>query len=70
MALLLTLNRKVHKAYNRTREGNFNLDGLLGFNLHGKTVGIVGTGKIGAAFAAICKGFGMKILCYDVHENQ
>lgn len=51
MALLLTLNRKINKAYNRTREGNFALEGLMGFNLHGKTVGIIGTGKIGSHFA-------------------
>lgn len=65
MALLLTINRRTHKAYNRTREFNFSLSGLCGFDLHGKTVGIIGTGKIGRIFADICKGFGMNILAYD-----
>ena len=65
MALLLTLNRKIHKAYNRTREFNFSLAGLSGFDLHGKTVGVIGTGKIGRIFADICRGFGMNILAYD-----
>lgn len=65
MALLLTSIRRIHKAYNRTREFNFSLNGLTGFDLHGKTVGIVGTGKIGRVFMDICKGFGMKILAYD-----
>ncbi len=65
MAMLLTVNRKTHKAYNRTREFNFSLAGLSGFDLYGKTVGIIGTGKIGRIFADICRGFGMKILAYD-----
>ena len=65
MAMLLTVNRKTHKAYNRTREFNFSLAGLSGFDLHGKTVGIIGTGKIGRIFADICRGFGMNILAYD-----
>lgn len=65
MALLLTINRRTHKAYNRTREFNFSLQGLAGFDLHGKTVGIIGTGKIGKVFADICRGFGMNILAYD-----
>ena len=65
MALLLTINRNTHKAYSRTREFNFSLQGLAGFDLYGKTVGIVGTGKIGRVFAGICKGFGMKVLAYD-----
>ena len=65
MALLLTVNRRTHKAYNRTREFNFSLQGFTGFDLHGKTVGIIGTGKIGRVFADICRGFGMKILAYD-----
>ena len=69
MAMLLTVNRKTHKAYNRTREFNFSLAGLTGFDLHGKTVGIVGTGKIGRIFADICKGFGMNILAYDKFPN-
>ena len=66
MAMILTLNRKTHKAYNRVREQNFSLNGLLGFDLHGKTVGVVGTGNIGKAFAKIAKGFGCKILAFDV----
>ncbi|MBC5836402.1 2-hydroxyacid dehydrogenase [Flavobacterium muglaense] len=66
MALILTLNRKTHKAYNRVREQNFSLNGLLGFDLHGKTIGIIGTGNIGKAFAKIVKGFGCKILAFDV----
>lgn len=65
MALLLTINRHTHKAHARTRDFNFSLTNLCGFDLHGKTVGIVGTGKIGRVFADICKGFGMKILAYD-----
>ena len=65
MALLLSLNRKIHKSYNRTRDFNFNISGLTGFDLHGKTAGVIGTGKIGRAFIDICKGFGMKILAYD-----
>ena len=69
MALLLTINRKIHKAYNRTREFNFSLAGLTGFDLHGKTVGVIGTGKIGRIFADICKGFGMNVLAYDKFPN-
>lgn len=65
MALLLTLNRKVHKAYNRTRDFNFSLNGLIGTDLHGKTAGIIGTGRIGRVFINICRGFGMRILAYD-----
>lgn len=65
MALLLTLNRKIHRAYSRTREFNFSLNDLIGFDLHGKTMGIVGTGKIGRIFMDICKGFGLNILAYD-----
>lgn len=64
-AMLLCLNRKLHKAYIRTRDFNFSLTGMTGFDLHGKTVGIVGTGKIGKVFADISKGFGMKILAFD-----
>ena len=70
MALLLTSVRRIHKAYNRTREFNFSLAGLTGFDLHGKTVGIVGTGKIGRIFADICRGFGMRILAYDKFPAQ
>lgn len=69
MAMLLTVNRRTHKAHNRTREFNFSLQGLTGFDLHGKTVGIVGTGKIGRVFADICRGFGMRILAYDKFPN-
>ena len=65
MAMLLTSIRRIHKAYNRTREFNFSISGLTGFDLHGKTIGIIGTGKIGRIFADICRGFGMNILCYD-----
>ena len=69
MALLLTVNRHTHKAYIRTRDFNFSLSGLTGFDLHGKTVGVVGTGKIGRIFAGICKGFGMRVLAYDKFPN-
>lgn len=69
MAMLLTINRRTHKAYIRTRDFNFSLQGLAGFDLRGKTVGIVGTGKIGMVFADICKGFGMNILAYDKYPN-
>ena len=64
-ALLLTSVRRIHKAYNRTKDFNFSLNGLTGFDLHGKTVGVIGTGKIGRAFIDICRGFGMKVLAYD-----
>jgi D-lactate dehydrogenase len=70
VGMMLTLNRKFHKAFNRVREGNFAIDGLLGFDMHGKTVGVVGTGKIGAVAAGILKGFGCEILFYDVMEND
>lgn len=70
IALLMTLNRKLHKAYNRTREANFNLDGLLGVDLHGKTAGVIGTGKIGQCVVNIFLGFGCKVLCYDVFINK
>lgn len=69
MALLLTSVRRIHKAYNRTREFNFSLNGLTGFDLHGKTVGVVGTGKIGRVFIDICRGFGMRVLAYDKFPN-
>lgn len=65
IAMLLTSIRRIHKAYNRTKDHNFSLSGLTGFELHGKTVGVVGTGRIGRAFIDICHGFGMKILAYD-----
>ncbi|MHC5728725.1 MAG: 2-hydroxyacid dehydrogenase, partial [Nostoc sp.] len=69
VGLILSLNRKIHRAYNRVREGNFSLDGLLGFNLHERTVGIIGTGKIGLILGQIMKGFGCHILAYDVYRN-
>lgn len=65
IALIMTLNRKLHKAYNRTKEDNFSLNGLIGFNIHNKTVGLVGTGKIGLATAKILKGFGAKVIACD-----
>ena len=70
LALILTLNRKTHKAYNRVREGNFSLKNLMGFNLHNKTVGVVGTGQIGAAFCRVLSGFGCKIVAYDINESE
>jgi D-lactate dehydrogenase len=69
VGLILTLNRKLHRAYNRVREGNFSLEGLLGFDLHGRTVGIIGTGRIGQVVAQIMTGFGCKVLAYDLHPN-
>ena len=68
-ALILTLNRKTHKAYNRVRENNFSLENLMGFNLFGKTVGVVGTGKIGRAFSNIMVGYGCKVIAYDIKEK-
>ncbi|WP_412727648.1 2-hydroxyacid dehydrogenase [Alteromonas sp. D210916BOD_24] len=65
LALMLTLNRKTHKAYNRVREGNFSLNGLLGFTLHQKTVGVIGTGRIGKAVIKILLGFGCTVICHD-----
>jgi D-lactate dehydrogenase len=65
MALLLCLVRKLHRAHNRTRDYNFSLQGLTGFDLYGKTVGVIGTGKIGQAFIAICHGFGMRVIAFD-----
>lgn len=70
MAVLLTLNRCIHKAYNRTREFNMSLQGLMGTDLHGKTAGIVGTGRIGQAMIKICQGFGMEIIAYDPYPNS
>jgi D-lactate dehydrogenase len=70
VAMLLTLNRKTHKAYNRVREQNFSLNGLLGYNIHGKTIGIIGTGNIGKAFAKIMLGFGCKVLAFDLIANK
>lgn len=70
LALILTLNRKTHKAYNRVREQNFSLNGLLGFNLHGKTVGVVGTGNIGKAFCRIMLGMGCRVKAFDLIANK
>src|SRR3546814_20814344 len=65
VALMLSLNRKIHRAYARVREGNFSLEGLLGFDMRGRAVGIVGTGQIGMAVAGILSGFGCRLLAYD-----
>ena len=70
MALLLTSVRRIHKAYNRTREYNFSINGLTGFNLCGKTVGVIGAGKIGKAFIKICNGFSMRVLAYDKYPDR
>lgn len=69
VALILALNRRIHRAFNRTREGDFSLHGLTGFDLHGKTVGVIGTGQIGAVFARIMLGFGCQVLLHDPHED-
>ncbi len=69
VGLMMSLNRRFHKAYQRTRDANFSLDGLVGFNFHGKTAGVIGTGKIGIATMRILKGLGMNILCFDPYEN-
>jgi D-lactate dehydrogenase len=70
VALLLTLNRKIHRAYNRVRELNFSLNGLVGFDLYAKTAGVMGTGKIGRVTAQILRGFGMRVLAYDLFPNK
>jgi D-lactate dehydrogenase len=70
LALIMTLNRKTHKAYNRVREGNFSLDRLTGFDLYGKTVGVIGTGKIGQCFAHIMLGLGCKVVAFDIIANK
>jgi D-lactate dehydrogenase len=69
VGLMLALDRKIHRAYERVREGNFRLDGLLGNDIHGRTAGIVGTGKIGSVLTGILHGFGCNLLGYDVQEN-
>lgn len=69
IGLMLDLNRRIHRAYNRVREGNFSLDGLMGFDMHGKTVGIIGTGRIGTIVAKILAGFGCTLLAYDPYPN-
>lgn len=70
MALALACNRRLYKAYNKVRENDFSLSGLMGFNFYQKTAGIIGTGKIGAAMCRICQGFGMKVIAYDVYQNE
>ena len=70
VGLILAVNRKIHKAYVRTREGNFSINGLMGFDLDGKTAGIIGTGKIGQILIKILKGFDMKVIAYDLYPNQ
>lgn len=70
MALALASNRRLHKAYNKVRENDFSLSGLMGFNFYQKTAGIIGTGKIGAAMCRICRGFGMKVIAFDVYHND
>ena len=69
MALALACNRRLHKAYNKVRENDFSLSGLMGTNFYEKTAGIIGTGKIGVAMCRICQGFGMRVIAYDVYEN-
>ncbi|MGX3021064.1 2-hydroxyacid dehydrogenase [Ursidibacter sp. B-7004-1] len=69
VGLMMTLNRRIHRAYQRTRDANFSLEGLIGFNMHGRTVGVIGTGKIGIATMRILKGFGMQILAFDPFKN-
>ena len=70
LALMLSLNRKIHRAYWRTRDGNFSLNGLMGFDMHGKTMGIIGTGKIAKILIRLLKGFGMRILAYDLYPDM
>ena len=70
MAMALACNRRLYKAYNKVRENDFSLSGLMGFNFYEKTAGIIGTGKIGAAMCRICRGFGMKVIAYDVYQND
>ena len=70
MAMLLTSIRRIHKAYIRTRDFNFSLNNMTGFDLHGKTVGVIGTGRIGRVFIDICRGFGMKVLAYDKFPDK
>ena len=70
LALMLSQNRKIHRAYWRTRDGNFSLNGLMGFDMHGKTIGIIGTGKIAKILIRLLKGFGMRILAYDLYPDM
>ena len=69
VALILSLNRKIHKAYNRVRDNNFSLERLEGFDIYGRTVGVIGTGNIGSVFAGIMKGFGCKVIAFDINKN-
>lgn len=69
VGLMMSLNRRIHRAYQRTRDANFSLEGLIGFNMHNRTAGVIGTGKIGVATMRILKGFGMKLLAYDPYPN-
>ena len=69
MALALAVTRRIHKGYIKVRENNFSLNGLMGLDFHGKTAGIIGTGRIGAAMCRICHGFGMRVIAYDVYQN-
>ena len=70
LGLMLALNRRLHRAFNRVREGNFSLDGLLGFDVHGKTVGVIGTGRIGRVFCDLMRGFGCRIIAYDKYPDD
>jgi D-lactate dehydrogenase len=70
LGLVLALNRRIHRAYNRVRDGNFSIDGLLGFDLHEKTVGVVGTGKIGRVLSGLFSGFGVNLLGYDLYQSR
>ena len=70
VALLLNINRKIYKSYQRVKKYNFSLDGLLGFDVHGKTIGVIGTGRIGKAFIEIMKGFGTEIIAYDLFKDE
>jgi len=70
VAMILSLDRKIHKAYNRVREQNFSLNGLLGFDVHGKTIGVIGTGNIGKVFCKIISGFGCRVLAFDIIANK
>ena len=70
LGLILSLNRKIHRAFNRVREGNFMLDGLMGFDLHGKTVGVIGTGKIGRVFGNMMRGMGCEVIAYDKYPSE
>ncbi|AIX73707.1 MAG: 2-hydroxyacid dehydrogenase [Mixta calida] len=69
VGIMMTLNRRIHRAYQRTRDANFSLEGLIGFNMHGRTAGVIGTGKIGIATLRILKGFGMRLLAFDPYPN-